>query len=72
MRLHFIIMDDWIAVYDVGETGKRLAQGHSLSARDMLDAIGIKYTSEDVPGEYWSEPPERAVDVPAWKSSAHD
>jgi len=47
MKVHIItdLYGDWIALY---KDGSKVAEGHSLDEKQVLDALGIEYTESEI------------------------
>lgn len=48
MKVVIRMNDDWIAIY---VDGKKIDEGHNLTATDALDAIAIEYEVQEFNGE---------------------
>lgn len=54
--IHFTqsIHGDWVAMYI---DGRKVAEGHSLNEYQVLDALGVPYTSEEVDDDPYQDTP---------------
>lgn len=49
-QIHFIKPEsgDWVAMY---VNGKKVAEGHSLDEYEVVEALGLTYTSDEISDE---------------------
>lgn len=60
MKIDLIYLEDWIGIY---VDGKLKAENHTLSPEEVLDAVGIKYSSEEIENFEYGHLPENFKDI---------